>query len=222
MASTKSRYFLSMAAVSALFAAAPMARANLLTNGDFETGVTPPQTNGNQQTIPAGSTNITGWTATGGPGSDGIAWLANGNQFGVSSESGVDFLDLTGLRDTAPYFGVSQSIPTTIGQTYTLSFFIGVDNSNGLFTGPVGVSASAGATSQTFSNINPTGTGNIWTPESLNFTATGTSTAITLTGTQGNQYIGLDNVSVVATPEPASLALLTLTAPLLLRRRRTA
>ena len=47
----------------------------------------------------------------------------------------------------------------------------------------------------------------------MTFTALGANTDLTLTGSQGFQYIGLDNVSVevigsTAVPEPASIALL--------------
>jgi hypothetical protein len=66
--------------------------------------------------------------------------------------------------------------------------------------------ASAGVTTQNFASI-LTGTNN-WESETLDFVATGTSTAITLTGLAGNQYIGLDNVSVDPVPEPATLLLL--------------
>jgi hypothetical protein len=60
------------------------------------------------------------------------------------------------------------------------------------------------------------------------FTATSANTSVSLTGTAGFQYIGLDNVSVIglgvsAVPEPGGFALICAGLPALLfglRRRR--
>jgi hypothetical protein len=86
--------------------------------------------------------------------------------------------------------------------------------------GPASLLATAGGTSQTFTNT-LTGTGQQWQQFTLHFTATGAITPISFQGisTAGGAYLGLDNVSIVdAIPEPASLSLLMLTLPALLRR----
>ncbi len=179
-------------------------RAGLIVNGSFETGTNPPSQGSNGVALLTGSTAITGWTVIGGTSGDGLAWLPNGNSYGVSTPFGNDFLDLTGYHDNAPYFGVSQSISTVVGQAYTLSLDLGVDESNSLYSGPIAVQVMAGPVTQTLTDTS-TGTGNIWTAFNVNFTATSTSTTISIQGTQGNQYIGLDNVSVAAVPEPSTL-----------------
>ena len=65
---------------------------------------------------------------------------------------------------------------------------------------PVGVSVTAGPVTTTFNNVAPTALGNTWTPETLDFTATSTTSTISFHGDQGQNYIGLDNVVVSAPP----------------------
>jgi hypothetical protein len=78
------------------------------------------------------------------------------------------------------------------------------------------VLASAGGTSATFDDnpAPPGGDQNIYSPFSMTFTATGSTTAISFAGLTGNQYIGLDNVSVegitAAIPEPSTWAMMIL------------
>jgi hypothetical protein len=193
-----------------LLVAPSQARAESIINGSFEMGS--PQPSGSGISLPSGSTTITGWTVIGGPQvlQDGLAWLSNGNPFLVSTPFGNNFLDLTGYRDTAPYFGITQTIPTVANQAYTLTFDLGVLQGSPIYSGPIGVTAMAGTASSAISNFNPSGTGNIWQQFSLNFTATGSTTPISFLGTQGNEYIGLDNVSVnpsSVVPEPSSIVL---------------
>lgn len=195
-------------AIIVLLAVPLPARADLITNGSFEEGS--PQPTGSGIALPTGSTTMPGWTVIGGTAGDGLAWLSNANPFGGVTPFGNNFLDLTGFNDRAPYFGVSQTITTVVGQQYTLSFDLGVDQSDARFKGPIGLTATADGSSLAVTNFNPAGTGNIWQAFSLNFAATSTSTLISLQGTQGTQYIGLDNVSVnpAAVPEPSAFALL--------------
>ena len=73
--------------------------------------------------------------------------------------------------------------------------------------------ATVGNTTQTF-NFTTT-SANAWTTETMFFTATSnlSSTLITIQGSTGVKYIGLDNVSVNAVavvPEPASLVVWSL------------
>jgi hypothetical protein len=176
---------------------------NLIKNGSFEkaaSGSSPPT--GNGESLPDGSEAIAGWTVFGGLASDGVAWLANGDSYGVSTRYGSDFLDLTGYHDAKPYFGVEQTIKTVVGQTYDLTFHLGVDNGSSLYSGPISVTAAAGATSKDFT-FGPQGAGNVWKAFTLAFTATSTRTLISIQGLSGDQYIGLDAVSVVAAPGPA-------------------
>jgi hypothetical protein len=90
---------------------------------------------------------------------------------------------------------------------------------------PVSILASAGGTNQTFTDSAVT-TSLTWVPFSMVFTATSASTAITLTGAAGVEYIGLDNVDVElagsGVPEPGTYGLtaLGLSGLMFIARRR--
>jgi hypothetical protein len=176
------------------------AHANLLTNGSFELGTLVNDGN-HAQTFSAGPTNITGWTAVGRQ----VTWIDAGNPFLLTAQDGDRFLDLTAYITGAPFGGVTQNVATTTGQEYELSFYLGSYTQR--WGGPpVSILASAGGASQTFT-VSTTSTASTWTPFSLSFTATSANTAITLSGAAGFQYIGLDNVSVNAVPEPDTYAM---------------
>jgi hypothetical protein len=190
---------LALMAALGLGAARP-AHADLITNGSFENTNNTFMNNGyGAQPLPVASTVIPGWTTTNAP----LAWLVNGNAYSLTADTGSYFLDLTGYNDFAPYGGVTQTIATTSGASYHLSFAIGVNQSVPGNGGPVGITANAGnAPAQTFT-FNPVGlTGNQWETVGLDFTANSASTPITLVGAQGDRYIGLDSVSVTSNPVP--------------------
>jgi hypothetical protein len=183
------------------------ASANLLTNGSFELGTLVNDGNATQ-TFNAGPTSITGWSAVGRQ----MSWIEAGNPFLLSAEDGSRFLDLTAYNTGAPFGGVTQSIATTIGDQYTLSFFLGSYTAR--WGGPpVSILASAGGTSQTFTDLAVT-TSSTWVPFTMIFTATSPTTAITLTGAAGVEYIGLDNVDVElagsGVPEPGTYGMIAL------------
>lgn len=216
------RYHSLLSAVAlAASALGASAAPNLLTNGSFET-ITGFVNQGNDtMSLLAGSTVITGWTVV----TDTTAWIGPTNPFGLSASDGSYFLDLTNYQAGAPFAGLRQTIATTPGSTYRLSFDLG----GSTFWGrPDSLSASAAGASATFTTPS-SGTNNDWYHESMLFVATGASTAVTLQGLTGINYIGLDNVSVefvsaAPVPEPGNWALLAAgLAPLLLiaRRRRT-
>lgn len=216
---------LSALTVSALGVAAP-ACANLLTNGSFENGVFTDDGNGSQ-TLPLNATTITGWTVA----SDQLVWIRSPNPWGLSADDGDRFLDLTAYTGGAPFGGISQSIDTTIGSTYILRFALGSYTAR--WGGPlVSITASAGDASQTFTDDDQTQQ-STWTTQQMLFTATASSTLVTLTGAAGFNYIGLDSVSVLecppdvegcaavpGVPVPATIALLAVGAFGLVRARR--
>jgi Protein of unknown function (DUF642)/PEP-CTERM motif len=186
--------------------AAGGSQANLLTNGSFETGAFVDNTGQDTDSLPVGSTAITGWTVIGQPG----AWIGPTNPFSLTASSGSYFLDLTGYQSGAPFSGVSQSIATVAGAQYSLTFDLGSSSIYGLEDG---VTASAGGASGVFTSTNGGSSTNLWQTETLNFTATGTSTLISLIGNSGDNYIGLDNVDVLETrgvPEPATWTMMIL------------
>ena len=184
------------------------AQANVLTNGSFELGTPSPDPNGSTNVAVGDSTTITGWTVVGGTGAQGLSWDVTGS-FGLIAQDQRYFLDLTGYADgNGGYFGVKQTIATTPGTQYLLSFYLGSDPRYGLQDG-LTATASAGPTSATFTSTNDGLTQNLWQLETMLFTATGTSTDITLLGASANNsYIGLDNVTVDPTPLPSTWLML--------------
>ena len=183
---------------------ASAADANLLVNGSFEDGnfVNP----GNAtMSLPVGSTAITGWTTVG----DTLAWIGTGNPWGLSANDGARFLDLTDLAAGAPFGGVVQTVATSPGSSYVLSFDLG---SSTFWGRPDAITASAAGTSATFTSP-LTGTNNDWQRLSMAFTATSATTSVQLLGSAAFNYIGLDNVSLdlgsaAPIPEPETWALM--------------
>jgi hypothetical protein len=182
------------------------AQAGLITNGSFELGTFIDDGNGTDS-FSAGPTTITGWAAVGRQ----VSWIRSPNPWRLSAQDGSHFLDLTGYQTGAPFGGVTQSIATTVGQQYDLSFYLG--SYTQVWGGPpVSILAAAGSTDHVFT-VSTTSTASTWAPFSMLFTASSPNTTITLTGSAGVEYIGLDNVSVDpagAVPEPATLSLLGL------------
>jgi hypothetical protein len=192
----------------------PAQAVNLVNNGSFES-------TSSNRSLPSGSTTISGWTVV----TKEIAWLPSG-AFGVTTPFGNSLIDLTGLFDAKPYGGITQTINTTVGETYNLSFYLGNFQS---YSGSISVLAAAGSTNQTFT-YNPVGTsGSQWSPFNLNFTATSAATPITFTGLTSTTglYIGLDNVAVesvnsaTSVPEPFTIVgtIIGGTAALRLRKK---
>ena len=177
------------------------AQANLLANGSFEDTTNFVDQGNDTMTLGPGSTAMTGWTVI----SNDVAWIGPTNPFGVTASDGGYSLDLQGYTDSAPFGGVTQNLTTVIGGHYLLTFDLG-----SFANAQAAITASAGTGNQTFTSLVTNAFG--WQTESLDFTATSTTTLVSLLGQQeGDAYIGLDNVSVTCTssctaqvPEPAS------------------
>ena len=205
----KSRTALQVLFLTAALGVATSPQANLLTNGSFESGAFVNQGNDTMSLAP-GSTVITGWTVV----TDTTAWIGATNPFGLSASNGSFFLDLTNYQAGPPFAGMSQTIATIPGATYSLSFDLG---SSTFWGRPDSISASAAGTLQTFTSP-ATGGNNDWQSVLMQFVATSTTTTVLLQGASGINYIGLDNVDVefvsgpgpIPIPEPTTLALLGL------------
>jgi hypothetical protein len=183
------------------------AHANLITNGGFETPVVPI---GSFTNFLTGSTAMSGWTVTG---PEVSIVSTTDTEFGVSfpAEQGSQWLDLTGDGSNV-FEGVRQTVATTAGTGYTLSFWVG-NYSGHVGHGPtsnVGLQIN-GSNAGSFENSTPS---NIlaWRQFTYNFTATGASTSIEFDNLDplSDNSNGLDNVdlTVTSTPEPASLGLM--------------
>ncbi|HUL64852.1 MAG TPA: DUF642 domain-containing protein [Burkholderiaceae bacterium] len=218
----KSRTTLQSLLLAAGLGVAVGAQANLLTNGSFETGAFVNQGNDTMSLAP-GSTVITGWTVV----SDITAWIGPTNPFNLTASDGSFFLDLTNYQPGAPFAGISQTIVTTPGATYSLTFDLGSSTQWGV---PDSITATVGGTSQTF--LSPSTGIDIWTHESLTFVASSAATTLVLQGASGFNLIGLDNTDIEfvsgpgpgpgpgEVPEPATLALLGLGLAALTAARR--
>jgi hypothetical protein len=206
------------------------AQANLLTNGSFE------NTNGTfvgdvnkTDELNSGSSVIPGWTTTNGV---PTAWIQNGNPWAISASNGSFFLDLTGYSDVGTYGGVTQTVTTTPGTMYALTFDLGYGGNSGAFGGPVSVRVSAGGSTSTFTSGSGSPNPAVWDTETFNFTASSATTQLTIIGlsTTGGDYIGIDNgdvelAAVTAVPEPnaaylVGCAILMLAGPMISRRTR--
>lgn len=210
------------AVLLAIIAAGGVQAANLASNGDFanlgnvwvnNTGL------GSDDWRTSGATAVPGWSNVTGFANE--FWVGASNGYGLSASPGNGssfFVDLTGQANNEPYGGIEQTLATTAGAQYTLSFALG---SSTLYNGPglaaAALQASASGAAPLASQLylsNPT-TANEWTTETLTFTADSSVTTIEfLADSSYNQsrYVGLDNVSVTsaAVPEPGTAALLLL------------
>jgi hypothetical protein len=164
------------------------ARADLIVNGSFEEGAFAPPANATMSLAP-GATALQGWEVF----SDYLSWIENGNPFGLTAKDGNRFLDLTDYLNGAPYGGIRQTIATIPGRSYRLSLYLGSSTNYGR---PSAVVVTAGGASATFTGP-ATGTNNDWDLYSLDFVATDAATTISIVGSAGVAYIGLDDVSVV-------------------------
>jgi hypothetical protein len=172
----------------------PAQGLNLIQNGSFE------NTNGTfidngqgAMSLNPSSSVIPNWITINAE----MAWVSNSFPYFSTPPTtpfGAFYLDLTGYHDSSPYGGVAQSINTTIGQQYNLSFYLGTTN---FYPGPISVVSTTGSSNQTFA-YNPSGSGSQWGKFNYDFTATSSSTTISFLGTStaNTFYIGLDNVSV--------------------------
>jgi hypothetical protein len=184
--------------VAALATAGAWADTNLVVNGSFELGNFSPW-GYDSATELVGTSDISGWTVI----NNSAAWIGGGNPWGLAAPDGSKFLDLTEFRSSGTLAAVRQTIATVPGTSYLLTFAVGSQTAFGL---PVGVTATAGSASNTFSS---TAAGNnLWTTFTLPFTASSSSTVLTLAGASGTLYTGLDKVSVVAVPEPSTWMML--------------
>ena len=183
--------------VTPQISAPPLPVIDVVGNGSFEnvTCLFVPDSAG-LKSLPAGSTDIPGWTVTDAE----IVWGINGNAFGPRSPFGSLFVDLTGYHDGTPYGGVSQMLATTPGQAYRLTFSLGADEDVVAYRGPVSVGVTVGSVSNVFT-LTPAGgaTGNVWLTFTHDFTADSDSTLLAFAGTaaEGGGYLGLDNISAV-------------------------
>ncbi len=188
--------------VLSLASSAP-ADDNLVQNGGFEA---PDISLGNYyQTVDAGQSGLTDWTVTG-VSIDIVSSVAANDPAGTSGEwshSGTQGIDLAGTPGPG---GVLQSLSTVAGQDYTLSFWASTNgpSQSDLYiqwdgTDLAGTPPASGLTTPA------QGLPSTWTEFTYNVVGTGSDTVALFTNNSSNAGPLVDDVSVVAAPEPSAL-----------------
>ena len=164
---TSLKFLFVLTAVVTLSVAYP-ARANLITNGGFETG------------------DYTGWTHSGGN-TNAVMGTFNG----TAPHSG-NFQAVLGTN--FPFFpsaSISQSVATTSGATYTVDFFAAA--TSGFLENSFTLSVTWGG-GTVFSHLFTSDSG--YTEYTFNVTASASSTALSFINTGGVGFLLLDDISV--------------------------
>jgi PEP-CTERM motif len=193
--------------LSLMLAVAPLAQAQIVTNGNFNN---------------AGSPSLSGWTTSGSGTTPGIGITAIQFQPPPSDQFN-DNIPKDGTINTGAYFvddnsgtpghpaeTLSQSITLAANQSYVLSFDLFETLSGAGNSGNFTLTDSVGAVVGSITNADLTA--GVWTPETLDFTS-GAAGAYTLSyvfdsGPTPAKDVVLTDVAVAATPEPSSLVLL--------------
>jgi len=116
------------------------------------------------------------------------------NGITLNAQQGLNSIDVSGAGAQPVGTGVQQTINTTNGHSYLLSFWVGRAH-----TTPDGLGVQIGSSGvSTFVNNGFTPGAINWKQFTKTFTASGSSTTLKFTNVQGGGYTGLDNVSVTA------------------------
>ena len=194
----------------------------------------------------AGNDNIGGWQLIGKGGIDSnglpipdapptimllgynyaeINSLTNSTLF-FHPQQGLQSVDVTGEGNQGTTNGIKQVVNTSPGAVYNLSFWVGHQYSYapGFLNGPGALELYIdGQSIGSFLNFGNTVDDVTWQAFQYSFTASSNQTVIAFVNATpvGNNYAGLDNVSLVSVPEPMSIVLLGLgAAGLSLARRK--
>jgi hypothetical protein len=198
-----------------LLVSASPASANLITNGGFEDGTFG---DGSVRQVLPGDGALSGWTVN----DNSIAWYTTGyepnplKQIGLASHSGnlaVNLCDgsVANLCD-------GSVLPASLSQTFEvlpfieqqLTFWVGNYSGNG---GPVSIGvAITDGTSNTLllsetATAPATDLHSDWWQFTFSFIPDGRSNTIRFSEIGGDAYAGLDDVTVLAAPEPSTWAL---------------
>ena len=158
------------------------------TNASFETGTYVNNGSGFDQ-LNAGDTSIDGWTVDAGS----VDWV--GTYW--PAQDGSMSIDMSGLEPGT----LSQTLATSIGDTYTVSFYLSGNPAGPPVVKTLDVSATGGTVSSySFDASANTLSSMIWTQETYSFLATGTSTTLSFISTTPGPFgPALDDVVVTET-----------------------
>jgi hypothetical protein len=208
---------LSILVPALLLLAGKTSAADLVTNGSFESpdvSIAPGRVNGlsgaQLKVLPDG-TAIPGWQISGAPVSVTLTPYNEGYET-LSAGDGSQALDLT-----ADVFGgeggITQTIATTPGKDYVLTFQLGAYPGSIIYHGPVRVRVTAGATTVEFMH-DPTTTasGCVWQPFAMPFIAIAAATPIQFQCLEAAGWAGIDRVAITEVSPAAEPPALTLVA----------
>jgi len=208
------RFGLQLVIVAIVLAAGvPSVHANIIVNGSFETGTlpTPPGT-----TFVSGSTAVDGWVV-GGHGIDyiGTYWQASQGGRSIDLDSGT-------VLGAGPYDGsIAQTFATVSGQQYQVIFDMAGNPDGGPALKSLEISAAGQSANLSFLNSGQTLSNMGYEAREFLFTANSTFTTLMFKSLSGTGYGPvIDNVIVLAVPEPASLALAACGVAVMLSVRR--
>jgi hypothetical protein len=192
-----------LAAVALCSVLPAFAATNLVTDGSFESaGVAA----GSYATF-TGS-DLPGWIA--------LSSIEVRNDLVGTAQDGSDFVELDSTQNSS----MATSFSTVKGQLYELTFYYSgraVSAAyNGAFPGGIvpgssdGLSVTIAGTTVNLTSPTNLSTDNEWTPYTATFIGSGKSMSLlfTATGTDDSYGSSLDNVSVIAVPEPATMAMM--------------
>jgi len=196
---------IAMAALAAVSAGASAA-TNLIVDGSFEQlSQVGPNSWAliNQATLTADE-GVGAWTVGSAAGGGSVAGLEV--RYGVAgdAQSGVRYIELDGNENDK----ISQTFNTVVGQTYSISFWF--SDRTGVAGSSEGWALKAGTYTAGIpgGGFNTSG-GNQWQHFTGTFVATSGSTTLSMwgTGTSDSYGTSIDDISVSAVPEPATLGL---------------
>ncbi len=170
------------------------ATANLIKNGSFEKPVVGPSS---YALFTTGQT-FKHWTVIGANGNVGVvSGTFTQNGFSFPAEKGKQWLDLTGVSNTTT--GVQETVATTAGASYKLTFWIGnVYDPGGIFGTTSTVNVVIDGSSVASDTNSQQGTTQVWQKFTVHFKAASSTTQVGfLNGDPSNDTNnGLDAVSL--------------------------
>ena len=169
------------------------AATNLVANGSFEDNAL---ANGSYSIFTGNQVN--GWTAN-----DEIEIR---NNVAGSAQDLLNYVELDANHNSSMF----QVLNTTLGATYSLSFYYSNRDNTNVATNGLSYDIGAGAVTLPGLAVNSTGD-NVWSLFSTSFVASAAATTLTFSSINVNDSLGssLDNVNVTAAiPEPETYALM--------------